>query len=97
MPFSLTEMDGSWLGMRTEIFAIDRIEGDTAVVQGNDGRDHEVPIGALPPTSQEGSVLRVQVDDQGYPDWTTARVDEQETHRRIAEARARIDELRNRD
>ena len=90
-------MAGSWLGMRTEFFAIDRIEGDTAVVQGDDEKDHAVPFGALPPTSQEGSVLRVHVDDQGHPDWNTARVDEQETHRRIAEARARIDELRNRN
>ncbi len=83
--------------MRTEFFAIDRIEGVTAVVQGDDGKDHAVPFGALPPTSQEGSVLRVDLDDQGDPDWNTARVDEQETHRRIAEARARIEELRNRD
>ncbi len=97
MPFSLTETAGSWLGMRTDFFAIDRIEGNTAVVQGEDGKDRAVPIGALPPTSQEGSVLRVDLDDQGHPDWNTARVDEQETHRRIAEARARIEELRNRD
>ena len=90
-------MAGSWLGMRTEFFAIDRIEGNTAVVLGDDGRDHAVPIGALPHTSQEGSVLRVRLDEQGHPDWNTARVDEQETHRRIAEARARIDVLRNRD
>ena len=83
--------------MRTDFFAIDRIEGNTAVVLGEDGKDHAVPIGALPPTSQEGSILRVDLDDQGDPDWNTARVDEQETHRRIAEARARIEELRNRD
>ncbi len=83
--------------MRTELFAIDRIEDETAVVQGDDGRDHMVPIGALPPPSQEGSVLRVHVDDQGGPDWNTARVDEQETHRRIAEARARLERLRDRD
>jgi len=83
--------------MRTDFFAIDRIEGNTAVVQGEDGKDRAVPIGALPPTSQECSVLRVDLDDQGHPDWNTARVDEQETHRRIAEARARIEELRNRD
>jgi hypothetical protein len=83
--------------MRTKFFAIDRIEGNTAVVQSEDGKDHAVPIGALPPTSQEGSVLRVDLDDQDDPDWNTARVDEQETHRRIAEARARIEELRNRD
>jgi hypothetical protein len=82
--------------MRIEVFVVDRVEGRTVVLQDDEGRDHRVPVGAVPPTATEGSVLRVSVDDRGDAQWETAEVDGDETARRRAAAQARIDELRDR-
>jgi len=82
--------------MRTEFFAVDRIEEQTVVLQDGEGRDHPVSSSTLGPTLTEGSVLRVSVDDRGNAHWETATVDDDETARRRAQAQDRIDELQNR-
>ena len=80
--------------MRTEWFVIDRFEGDTAILQNDDGADFNVEGSIIDPASSEGSVLRVAIDDGGEPQWETALVDDDETERRRAAARARIERLR---
>ena len=77
-------------------FVIDRFEGDTAVLLGDDGSEHEVQRSLLPPGAREGSVVRVPVSGP-LPDWSRAVLDEAELHRRDIAARERLDRLKRRD
>ena len=43
-------------------WTIDRIEGNTAVVEIAVGKTVNVPLSALPEGAKEGSVLRIEID-----------------------------------
>ena len=79
-----------------EYFVVDRIEGGTAIVVGDDGRTFDVPRDRLPKGSHEGSVLRVSSAGQ-VPDWRDATIDEAERGRREKEARRTLDRLKQGD
>ena len=78
--------------------AVDRLEGKTAVLIGDDGRELEVSRRQLPQDGRrEGAVLRVDLNERGELLWLSARVDREEEARRLDEARRRIDRLRSTD
>lgn len=77
-------------------YVVDRIEGNEAVVVGDDGRTFDVPKRDLPKGANEGAVLRV--DDKGEPiDWSRAEIDKAERDRRLKVARKRLDRLSETD
>lgn len=79
-------------------FTVDRLESRVAVLLDDDGRELEVARRRLPKDARrEGAVLRVELDVDGEPDWTTAAVDAEEEERRLADARARLERLKRRD
>jgi hypothetical protein len=78
------------------LYAVDRLEGELAVLVGDDDLEFTVPRRVLPLGVREGSILRVPVRDQG-PDWSRAVVDEVERRRREVEARDRLSQLQRRD
>lgn len=79
------------------IWVVDRVEGLIAVlVRDEDERTEDVPAGALPAGSREGSVLRVPEVD-GRPDWAVAALDEDARRARLREAEDIIERLRRRD
>lgn len=62
-----------------EIFAIDRIEGDIAVLHSMEDNTLLVPADHLPPFAQEGDLLKVQTDENGAVvkaqiDWEATRL-----------------------
>lgn len=78
-------------------YAVDRIEGNIAVIVGDDGTSVDVPRRTLPAGVREGSVLQVQTGMDGSPDWASAALDEAEQERRVKQARETLDRLRKRD
>jgi hypothetical protein len=81
---------------REAFYTADRIEGDIAVLVGDDGVGVDVRRTALRVRVREGIVLRVPLSDRG-PDWSSCTIDDVEGERRLAEARARLARLRNSD
>ena len=77
-------------------YVIDRLEGEVAVVVGDDDRTFELPRRQLPKGSREGSVLRVP-DSKGPPDWAKAELDEEERRRRLKEGQEAMERLRKKD
>lgn len=82
--------------MTHRLYAVDRIQGASAVLLDDAGRVVTVPRSRLPRDLAEGDVLRVP-EQGGTPDWGTAVVDAQETARRRDEARSRLEDLKQRD
>lgn len=78
-------------------FVIDRIEGSTAVVVADDGREFEVPRRALPEDADEGTVLRLNLDHPVTGDWSAAAVDDEERARRQRQARKTLDRMKRSD
>lgn len=78
-------------------FVIDRIEGSTAVIVADDGREFEVPRRALPDDVGEGTVLRLNLDHPVTGDWSAAAVDEAEQARRQRQARKTLDRMKRSD
>ena len=78
-------------------YVIDRIEGSTAVIVADDGREFEVPRRALPQDVSEGAVLRLNLDHPVTGDWSAAAVDETEQARRQRQARKTLDRLKRSD
>ncbi len=76
--------------MNERHYAVDRIEGTTAVLKDDDGRPIAVPLARLPERIRQGSVIRVVHDRTGKPDWAGAVIDHEEAERRVAEARAML-------
>ena len=68
-------------------YIVDRIEGKTAVMVGDDGRTLDVPRRALPKGCREGTVLRIDAESTENPDWAKAVVDDIEGARRLERAR----------
>jgi len=84
--------------MATErLYAVDRIEGASAVLVDDAGATVTVATRALPAGAAEGIVLLVLVGPDGEPAWKSARVDQAETARRRKEAAERLKRLRKRD
>lgn len=79
-------------------YVVDRVEGDRAVLIGDDDRrSTDVPLTTLPLRVREAMVLTVPLDPGGKPVWSLAVRDEAEEARRQAEGRARLERLRGRD
>ncbi len=76
-------------------YVVDRIEGKTAVVVGDDGKRFDVLVDHLPRGAKEGTVLRL--DAQHTIDWSRARIDDAERDRRLKRARENLDRLRASD
>jgi len=77
------------MGTRAMIFVVDRLEGDQAVLVGDDDTTFTVPRRQLPIGTREGAIFRIGYDNKGKPDWTTAEPDEAETKKRARETRER--------
>jgi hypothetical protein len=79
------------------VLVLDRIEGPTAVLVDDSGRQTALPLDRLPKAIAEGDVLRVPLDHAQRPDWFAAVVDAAETERRRAEARAQLEHQKERE
>ena len=64
---------------------------------GDDGVGLDVLKKTLPVTLREGIVLRVRLDAEGRPDWSSATIDDAERERRLQEVRDRLERLRGTD
>ncbi len=73
-------------------YVVDRIEGNVAVVVGDDGRSFDVPRHALPKGARDGAVLRVEANGDAI-EWSRAQIDEAEGDRRLKAARKRLERL----
>lgn len=78
---------------RGRYFAVDRIEGDVAVLIDDEGGAHDVPAARLPIRPREGMVLRVAAGHDGQPDWSTAAVDDAEREHRLRDIHGRAARL----
>lgn len=78
-------------------FVIDRIEGSTAVIIADDGREFDVPRRALPEDVSEGTVLRLNLENPVTGDWSAAAVDDAEQARRGRQARKTLDRMQRSD
>ena len=77
-------------------YVVDRVEGKTAVVVGDDGRTFDVPTRDLPKGVREGTVLRVERAAEPI-DWSRAEIDAAERDRRLKAARKNLDRLSETD
>jgi hypothetical protein len=79
-------------------YAVDRLEGDRAVLVADGDREPVVlPLAALRFRAREAMVLAVPLDAHGRPRWDRAERDEAEERRRLAEGKARLERLKRRD
>jgi DUF3006 family protein len=78
-------------------YSVDRLERAVAVLVGDDGVGLDVLKKTLPVKVREGVVLRVRLDVDGTPDWSSATVDDAERERRLQQARDRLERLRGTD
>jgi hypothetical protein len=83
--------------MTTAFYAIDRLEGETAVLIGDDERTVELSRSSLPARVREGTVVRVALGPDGVPDWSTATIDDKERERRLKAAEEQLKRLRESD
>ena len=81
----------------TVFYAIDRLEGKTAVLIADDGSTVEIARAQLPSHLLEGAVLRVCLGANGEPDWSSAEIDHEEEERRIKGAKQMLDEMKRSD
>ena len=78
-------------------FVVDRIEGTTATIVGDDGHTFDVTRRALPQGCREGTVLRIDATSMESPDWDNAVIDEPERVRRLERARDTLRRLSETD
>lgn len=83
--------------MKYAFYAVDRIEGDIAVLVGDSGDTIDMPRVELPKGLREGSVLRVAFRAQNLPDWSSAIIDTREEARRLKEANEKLDGMKRSD
>ncbi len=83
-------------GPKDEIWVVDRMEGDVAVMAADHGEVLDVARELLPEGAREGSVLRVVVGPEG-PNWREAEIDETLREDRLREAREILERLKKRD
>jgi len=80
------------------LYAVDRFEGDVAVLIDDAGDTIEVGRSELPDGVGPSSVIRVWPGDpSGGPDWASAELAEEEAEARLEEARETLEELKRRD
>ena len=83
--------------MTTIFYAVDRLEGQIAVLVGDDESTVEVPRSNLPARVREGSVLRVDLGPNGKPDWPSATIDDKERERRLKAAQEQLKRMSESD
>ena len=83
--------------MSDVFYAVDRLEGQMAVLVGDDETTVDLPRTNLPARVREGSVLRVALGADGRPDWSSAKIDDQERERRLKAAQERLDRMSESD
>lgn len=69
----------------THIYAVYRIEGEVAILVGEELDEVAVPLSDLPDPISEETVLLVPRHADGTPVWRTAVIDEESDDRRRAE------------
>lgn len=77
--------------------SVDRIEGRTVILEGDDGRRFEARVRDFSDKPREGLVYAVPLDQAGDPVWKEAAADRHETDRRRIDLQRRTDTLRKRD
>jgi len=77
-------------------YVVDRIEGRAAVVIGDDGTKHDVPLPMLPKGTSEGAVLDIGLGADGRPLWPSAKVDPGEMSRRLKRGKERLEDWQRR-
>ena len=83
--------------MSNVFYAVDRLEGQMAVLVGDDETTVDLRRSNLPPRVREGSVLRVEVGADGKPDWASAKIDDEERERRLKAAQERLNRMSESD
>lgn len=78
-------------------YAVDRLEGTLAVLISDSNQQQLVSLTNLPGGLREGDVLRLTLDSDGAPIWTSARFDKAESDRRMLGATKTLQDLRLRD
>lgn len=82
---------------REHFFAVDRVHENDAVIMDDTGRALTIPLDRLPTGVAARTVLRVSIDNEGNPHWSTAKIDEAETQRRKQAAGDLLNKLRRSD
>jgi hypothetical protein len=78
-------------------YAVDRLEGDRAVLVADAGGDPiALLLTTLPFPVREAMVLAVPLDAHGRPQWHRAERDEAEERRRVEAGQARLEQLKRR-
>ncbi len=67
-------------------YAVDKINGQIAVLADDEGRNVALPLSRLPRGVAAGCVLLIRLDNAGTPAWSSAEIDEEEAKRRSEEA-----------
>jgi hypothetical protein len=83
--------------MKYAFYAVDRLEGNIAVLVSDLGATLQMPRVELPTGLREGAVLRVRFGAQNLPDWSSAVIDKEEEQRRLREAKEMLDDLKRSD
>jgi Protein of unknown function (DUF3006) len=83
--------------MKYAFYAVDRLEGNIAVLVSDAGATVQMPRVELPTGIREGAVLRVRFGAQNLPDWSSAVIDKEEEQRRLREANEMLDDLKRSD
>ncbi len=83
--------------MSNVFYAVDRLEGQMVVLVGDDETTVDLPRRSLPARVREGSVLRVELGADGRPDWSSAKIDDQERERRLKAAEERLKRMSESD
>jgi hypothetical protein len=73
---------------------LDRFEGGQAVLVADSGQSFTLDRTKLDKSLSEGAVLRVPISPAGAPIWKEARVDSEETEKRLREATRLLRKLR---
>ena len=83
--------------MSNVFYAVDRLEGQMAVLVGDDETTVDLPRRSLPARVREGTVLRVALGADGRPDWASAKIDDKERERRLKAEQERLDRMSESD
>ncbi len=84
-------------GQEERTWVIDRIESGIAVlIADEDQRILETDLNSLPPSSRDGSVLRV-TESRGEPLWSSAVLDEDLRAKRLESTQVVLNDFRKRD
>lgn len=86
------------MSIKPVLYAVDRFEGDIAVLVDEAGATLEAHRSLLPDGAGPSSVIRVwSREESGGPDWPSAELVQEEAAARLKRARDTIEELKRRD